>query len=85
MDWTSTLDSVLRLDFDAVVPGHGVVTTKQERRKFRDSAVKLRTRVHELVVQEETRADISKMLQSEFHWAELHLTRALDGIVAENQ
>ena len=84
-EWTSTLDSVLQLDFDAVVPGHGTVTTKPEMRKFRDSTLKLRTRVHDLIVQKKTRDDISKMLQSEFHWAELHLSRGLDGIIAENQ
>jgi cyclase len=84
-EWTSTLDSVLQLEFDAVVPGHGTVTTKQEMRKFRDSTLKLRTRVHDLIVQKKSRDDISKMLQSEFHWAELHLSRGLDGIIAENQ
>ena len=41
-EWTSTLDSALQLDFDAVVPGHGVVTTKAEMRKFRDSTLRLR-------------------------------------------
>jgi glyoxylase-like metal-dependent hydrolase (beta-lactamase superfamily II) len=84
-EWTSTLDSVLQLDFDAVVPGHGTVTTKQELRKFRDSTLKLRTRVHELIVQKKTRDDIAKMLQSEFHWAELHMMISLDGVIAENQ
>jgi glyoxylase-like metal-dependent hydrolase (beta-lactamase superfamily II) len=84
-EWTSTLDAVLQLDFDAVVPGHGTVTTKQELRKFRDSTLKLRTRVHELIVQKKTRGDIAKMLQSEFHWAELHLMLGLDGLIAENQ
>jgi cyclase len=84
-EWTSTLDSVLQLDFDAVVPGHGTVTTKQELRKFRDSTLKLRTRVHELIVQKKTRDDIAKMLQSEFHWAELHMMLSLDGVIAENQ
>src|SRR6266446_1716895 len=54
-EWTSTLDSVLQLDFDTVVPGHGTVTTKQEMRKFRDSTLKLRTRVHDLIVQKKTR------------------------------
>lgn len=84
-EWTSTLDSVLQLDFDAVVPGHGAVTTKSEMRKFRDSTLKLRTRVHDLVVQKKSRDDISKMLQSEFHWGELHLMRSLDGVIVENQ
>ena len=84
-EWTNTLDSALDLDFDTVVPGHGVVTTKQEMRKFRDSTLQLRNRVHELVVQKKTRDDIAKMLRTEFHWADLHLERGLDGVIAENQ
>ena len=84
-EWTSTLDGALQLDFDTVVPGHGNVTTKQEMRRFRDSTLALRNRVHELIVQKKTRDDMSKMLQTEFHWAELHLSRGLDGIIAENQ
>jgi len=82
-EWTKTLDSVLQLDFDTVVPGHGAVTTKQELRKFRDSTVTLRTRIHDMLVQKRPRADIAKMLQTEFHWAELHLNVSLDGAMAE--
>ena len=82
-EWTTTLDSVLALDFDGVVPGHGDVTTKAEIRKFRDSTVRLRTRVHEMVTQKKSRDDIAKMLQSEFHFADLHLMLSLDGLMAE--
>jgi cyclase len=82
-EWTKTLDSALELDFDAVVPGHGLVTTKQEMAKFRDSTLKLRNRVHEMLVQKKTRDDVSKMLQTEFHWAQLHLDRGLDGLMGE--
>jgi glyoxylase-like metal-dependent hydrolase (beta-lactamase superfamily II) len=84
-EWTITLDSALDLDFDAVVPGHGNVTTKQEMRRFRDSTLKLRMRVHDLVGQKKTRDDIARMLRDEFHWADLHLMVGLDGIIAENQ
>ena len=84
-EWTGTLDSVLQLDFDSVVPGHGVVTTKAELRKFRDSTLRLRNRVHELVVQKKTRDDVAKMLRAEFHWEQLHLDRGLDGAIAEMQ
>jgi cyclase len=84
-EWTKTLDQALQLDFDAVVPGHGEVTTRQEMRKFRDSTLKLRTRIHEMLVQKKTRADIAKMLQTEFHWVQLHLDRGLDGAMAELQ
>jgi cyclase len=84
-EWTSTLDSVLQLDFDAVVPGHGPVTTKQEMRKFRDSTVTFRNRVHEMLVQKKTRDEIATMLRSEFHWADLHVNVSLNGAMVELQ
>lgn len=82
-EWTKTLDSALQLDFDTVVPGHGVVTTKQEMRKFRDSTLTLRNRVHEMLVQKKSRDEVAKMLQTEFHWQQLHLDRGLDGAMGE--
>jgi glyoxylase-like metal-dependent hydrolase (beta-lactamase superfamily II) len=82
-EWPKTLDSALQLDFDTVVPGHGVVTTKAEMRKYRDTAQRLRNRVHEMLVQKKSRDEIAKMLQSEFHWAQLHLDIGLDGAMAE--
>jgi cyclase len=84
-EWTPTLDSALQLDFDRVVPGHGNVTTKQEMRKFRESTVTLRNRVHEMVVQKKTKADVEKMLRADFHFGDLHITRSLDGLMAEMQ
>jgi cyclase len=84
-EWTKTLDQALQLDFEAVVPGHGDVTTKQEMRKFRDSTLRLRSRIHEMLVQKKTRDEIAKMLQTEFHWVQLHLDRGLDGAMAELQ
>jgi cyclase len=84
-EWTKTLDQALQLDFEAVIPGHGDVTTRQEMRKFRDSTLKLRGRIHEMLVQKKTRDDIAKMLQTEFHWVQLHLDRGLDGAMAELQ
>ncbi len=84
-EWTSTLDSALQLDFDTVVPGHGIVTNKAEMRKFRDSTLRLRTRVHEMLVAKKSRADIANMLKTEFHWEQLHLDRGLDGAMAELQ
>jgi len=84
-EWTPTLDSALQLDFDNVVPGHGNVTTKAEMRKYRDSTLRLRNRVHELVTQKKSRADIEKVMRAEFHWADLHVMLSLDGAIAEMQ
>jgi hypothetical protein len=71
------------LDFDAVVPGHGPVTNKGEMRKFRDSTLRLRSRVHEMLMQKKGREEVAAMLKAEFHWQQLHLDRGLDGAMAE--
>jgi cyclase len=84
-DWTSTLDGALRLEFDQVVPGHGLVTTKQEMRMFRDSTVTLRTKVHDMIAQKKTKAEIEKMLRTDFKFADLHIQRSLDGMMIELQ
>ncbi len=84
-DWTGTLDGALKLEFDQVVPGHGLVTTKQEMRKFRDSTMTLRTRVHDMLGQKKTKAEIEKMLRTDFKFADLHIQRSLDGMLLELQ
>jgi cyclase len=84
-EWTSTLDSALQLDFDNVVPGHGPLVRKPDMRKFRDSTLRFRNRVHELVTQKKSRADIESVMRSEFHWADLHVMFSLDGAIAEMQ
>ena len=85
VEWTKTVEGALKLDFDAVVPGHGAVTTKQELQKFRDSTMSLRTRVRDMVGQKRSRADIEKMLRSDFHFADLHVKVSLDGLIKELQ
>ncbi len=84
-EWTTTLDSALRLEFDTVVPGHGKITTKPEMRRFRDSTLALRNRVHEMIVQKKTRDDIARMLQRDYHWIQVLLDRGLDGLIGELQ
>jgi glyoxylase-like metal-dependent hydrolase (beta-lactamase superfamily II) len=84
-DWTGTLDGVLRLEFDQVVPGHGQVTTKQEMRRFRDSTLTLRNRVRDMIAQKRTKAEIEKMLRTDFKFADLHIQRSLDGMIIELQ
>ena len=85
IEWTKTVEGALGLDFDTVVPGHGVVTTKQEVRKFRDSTMSLRTKVHDMVAQKKSKAEIEKMLRSDFHFADLHVQFSLDGLMKELQ
>jgi hypothetical protein len=58
---------------------------RQELRKFRDTAMTLRTRVHDMIVQKRTKAEIEKMLRTDFFFADLHIQRSLDGLLVELQ
>jgi len=82
-EWTATVDRALRLDFDKVVPGHGVVTSKDEVKKFRESTMMLRTKVHDMIAAKKSRADIEQMLRKDFHFGDLHVGMSLDGMMAE--
>jgi len=81
--WPATLDKALALTFDRVVPGHGVVTTRAEMKKFRDSTEALFTRVRTMNREKKSKAEIEKMLRTDFKWADLHVQFGLDGVIAE--
>jgi cyclase len=83
MEWTKTLDSVLKLEFDTVIPGHGPVGTKQDLVAFRNLLERTRNRVHELNAAKKSKEEVGNMLQAEFHWTPGRLKSSLDGIVAE--
>jgi cyclase len=82
-EWPATVDGVLQLDFDTVVPGHGTVVDKAAMRTFRATAERLKNRVHELIVKKASRDDIIKMLKAEFSYADFHINASLDGLLVE--
>ena len=81
----TTLEGILKLDFDSVVPGHGTVGTKAELVKFRTTAINLRNRVHTMLMQKKPKAEIAKMLTDEFHYGQFHIDFSLDGLMTELQ
>lgn len=83
--WTSTLDEVLSLDFETVIPGHGPVTNKAAMAEFRDSTLNLRLRSQEMVRNGNSREEIADMLRNEFNWADFTLDAGLDGLLSESQ
>src|SRR6185503_16030132 len=48
-EWITTLDGVLKLDFDMAIPGHGPVLTKDNVRTFRQNLITLRQRINDVV------------------------------------
>ena len=58
-EWPATLDRLLALDFDTVIPGHGPVLTKNEVRTFRRNLQTVLDRVQGQIEAGATRDDIA--------------------------
>ena len=68
-DWVTTLDRLLELDFDTVIPGHGPLLRKAEVRIFRDKFEQLVSRVGGLIADGVDRDEIAAQLNiSDLNW-----------------
>ena len=66
--WTQTLDEVLKLDFDTVIPGHGPVTNKAGLQTYRDNVEKLRNRAAALIHEGKSQEEVGQVMAAEFGW-----------------
>lgn len=82
-DWTRTLERVLELDFDTVIPGHSGVTDRANVEGYIEYLTATQNMVREMNAQQRPREDIQAMLESEFNWGRLEMLVGLDGIIAE--
>jgi glyoxylase-like metal-dependent hydrolase (beta-lactamase superfamily II) len=48
VEWVSTLDKILQLDFDIVIPGHGPLLNKERIRSDRQKLITMNQRMTEL-------------------------------------
>jgi glyoxylase-like metal-dependent hydrolase (beta-lactamase superfamily II) len=82
-EWTTTIDKVLELDFDTVVPGHGNVVNKQAMREFRGMSQRMTDVLSQMVRQNRSRADVEAVLRNEFGFQDFHIQGSLDGLINE--
>ena len=82
-EWTATLDKVLALDFDTVVPGHGAVTNKQGVRDARAKSERETQMLTQMVKAGRSKADVEAMLRNEFGFLDFHIQASLDGLINE--
>ena len=68
LDWTHTLDGVLTLDFDTVIPGHGPVSTRADVGKFRADVEAMRTRIADLVHGGATKQQVLTVFEMDYGW-----------------
>jgi cyclase len=84
LDWPKTIDGILKLDFDTVIPGHGPVSKRADLMKYRDGFMTMQSKIRDLSRQGKGRDDVLKMLVSDFGWAQQGLgTNSLDRVIAE--
>lgn len=82
-DWPRTIDEILKLRFDTVIPGHAAVTDRAALEAYRDETLRLNSMVTQMNDQDRSRDEIEAMLRSEFGWSGLFMDLALDGVIQE--
>ena len=67
--WTATLDRVLDLDFDTVIPGHGPILGRDEVRTFRDRMQTLADRMRAAIEAGVSRDDVpDRVATADLDW-----------------
>jgi len=62
VEWTKTIDAILQLDFETVIPGHGPVMKRDDLIAYRKKIETLRTRVSDLKRKGVTKEEAAKTL-----------------------
>jgi cyclase len=68
LEWTDTLDGVLELDFDTVIPGHGPVSTKDDVVEFRADLEAMRSRIAALIEAGATKQQVLTVFEMDYGW-----------------
>jgi len=68
LDWSKTMDGMLKLDFDTVIPGHGPVSTRADVVKFKSDLETMRTRLIGLIKEGKSKSELAKILEDDYGW-----------------
>lgn len=67
-DWANSIDEILKMDFDNVIPGHGPMISKARLIELRAKFGNIMTRARDLIRQKKTEKEIQEALMQEFNW-----------------
>ena len=67
-DWANTIDEILKMDFDNVIPGHGPMINKARFVELRAKYGNIMTRTRDMIRQKKTEKEIQEALTQEFNW-----------------
>jgi glyoxylase-like metal-dependent hydrolase (beta-lactamase superfamily II) len=86
LEWDDTLNELLQLEFDTVIPGHGRVATREDLAQWKADFETFRSRVSQLVDQGKSEEEIKtsvKINDLEGWSMDALLSRSLPGLIAE--
>ena len=63
VEWTKTIDEVLKHDFDTVIPGHGPIMKKADLAAWNKTFATFRSRVSDLKRQGKSKEEVAKLLK----------------------
>jgi glyoxylase-like metal-dependent hydrolase (beta-lactamase superfamily II) len=82
-EWPKAVAAALELDFDTVVPGHGLISTRADLEAYYQRTQRFSAVLSELVRQGKSRAEIEAVVRADFDWEDFHVQAGLDGLIAE--
>jgi glyoxylase-like metal-dependent hydrolase (beta-lactamase superfamily II) len=68
LEWTATLDGVLELDFDTIIPGHGPVSTREDLVRFRADLAAMRERIQALIRMGASKDQVVATFEADYGW-----------------
>jgi cyclase len=83
MEWSATLEKVMELDFDTVIPGHQAVTDRAAMQGYLDETIRIQDMIRELHGAGRSPEDIQSALVSEFGRYAVFILPSVQNVIAE--
>jgi glyoxylase-like metal-dependent hydrolase (beta-lactamase superfamily II) len=68
LEWAETLDGILELDFDTIIPGHGPVSKRDDLVRFRADLEAMRERIHALIRMGASKDHVVATFEADYGW-----------------
>jgi cyclase len=68
LEWTDTLDQMLALDFEIVIPGHGPVSTRDDVVRFRSDLEAMRRRIAGMIRMGASKDQVVATFEADYGW-----------------
>jgi cyclase len=82
-DWDESIRTILRMDWDVLIPGHGPPLSKTQLAELHDRMVHIMDRVRTLNRQRKSQEEITQTIGKEFNWGSGPAAGVIPGMIAE--